>query len=547
METKRLKRTLLGLAAIGLVLGCTSLVGLNPKKAEAETNPNVGYRTRAWVYSDAVKQKIESACFTLKDEMGNTIVSNTTTEMNPVVAYNYEKGTLLCDVVTLTKPSYASYTATRPAGVSVVMAYYVVEVLYNGERIYREDYSHSFTVRTWKEESTASNLNDKCIPYSTANYEFDNSYCNNADALPNAMTINSEKEALPSFVGNTFTVYENDSAIEKTYKLPSSSLADVEFAGYFEKDQKNQEYEMFYDSLCAPVKTGDLCKDTTLTALFKSNIVLNTNGGEFATPTTFSEEMIINDGCYLVGEEMKLPTPVRENYSFIGWTGTGYDAPTINATIPADAAGELSYTANWIANNCVVTFTTGEGGSEVPQQSVEFGGYITKPENPTRTLDGIRYEFVEWVYDDQGTKIPFDFTTPVFESLTLEATWVSYVDVFVTTCMHPEIDPSNPGTGSCITEGWYANAKIAFNLLTDEERAAFLSQTEYKPYADRLLAWAAANGDTIIGQILVGSASLPNEVINNDSLIIISIIVCSLACTFISVIIVIRRKQKINK
>ena len=152
MKRKQSRRTLLALATIGLVLGCATLLGSNSKKVDAEVNPNVGYRTRAWVYSDAVKQRIASACFTLKDEMGNTIVSNTTTEMNKVYAYNYQKGTLLCDVVTLTKPSYASYTATKPDVIDSAVCYYVIEVLFNGERIYREDYSHSFVSKTSRQE-----------------------------------------------------------------------------------------------------------------------------------------------------------------------------------------------------------------------------------------------------------------------------------------------------------------------------------------------------------------------------------------------------------
>lgn len=518
----------------------------NYKNVSADSSDGGAYHVVASAYWWVFKPNNVYTCeFSVKESIDatETYVSST---KNDFGTDKSDYSNYLCDFYTNTVPGYYSFRVVTNKKISrtlgfIFKVYYKDELVFYNAPLY-EDVGESFGFTVATAEHTFSGTPNK--ENTQFEYVIDNSNTSNSDELLDKFDLIKNK-ILPDISSESFV--QPNGELKTIARTPASSLEGVSFAGYFGTDSQNNEYEMYYDDNCLPVKTSNLNANTTIKAMFKNNVTFNTNGGEFAAPVDNVEKMLVNHGCYLVGEEMKLPTPVRKNYSFIGWTGTGYDAPTINATIPAEAAGELSYTANWIANNCVVTFTTGEGGSEVPQQSVEFGGYITKPENPTRTLDGIRYEFVEWVYDDQGTKIPFDFTTPVFESLTLEATWVSYIDAYVRDYMHPEILPSDKGTGECSTQGWYLNAKIAFNLLTDEERAAFLSQTEYKPYADRLLAWAAANGDTIIGQILVGSASLPNEVINNDSLIIISIIVCSLACTFISVIIVIRRKQHIKK
>ena len=68
-----------------------------------------------------------------------------------------------------------------------------------------------------------------------------------------------------------------------------------------------------------------------------------------------------------------------------------------------------------------VTFNTGEGGSEVPSQTVEEKKCATKPDDPTREDpdDKHGYVFNNWQLDNQ----PFDFATPITKDITLEANW----------------------------------------------------------------------------------------------------------------------------
>ncbi len=42
-----------------------------------------------------------------------------------------------------------------------------------------------------------------------------------------------------------------------------------------------------------------------------------------------------------------LVNPVRENYEFLGWTGSNGTTPQLNVTIPSGSSGNKSYTANW--------------------------------------------------------------------------------------------------------------------------------------------------------------------------------------------------------
>ncbi len=66
-----------------------------------------------------------------------------------------------------------------------------------------------------------------------------------------------------------------------------------------------------------------------------------------------------------------------------------------------------------------VTFSTGEGGSDIASQSIEEGKTATKPADPTRT----GYVFVRWSATENGEKA-FDFTnTKITADITIYAVW----------------------------------------------------------------------------------------------------------------------------
>ena len=82
-----------------------------------------------------------------------------------------------------------------------------------------------------------------------------------------------------------------------------------------------------------------------------------------------------------LGMEVVVPDPVREGYSFAGWT------PALPATMPAS---NLTATARWTANLFVITFDSA-GGSSVRAQTNACGSTVTAPADPVRegyTFDG---------------------------------------------------------------------------------------------------------------------------------------------------------------
>lgn len=58
------------------------------------------------------------------------------------------------------------------------------------------------------------------------------------------------------------------------------------------------------------------------------------------------------------------------------------------------------------------------GGTDVISQDLNYGDTVAEPESPTR--EG--YQFEGW-YADEGLTIPWDFETPIENSMELYASW----------------------------------------------------------------------------------------------------------------------------
>lgn len=99
------------------------------------------------------------------------------------------------------------------------------------------------------------------------------------------------------------------------------------------------------------------------------------------------------------------------------------------------------------------------------------------------------------------------------------------LDDFVKNYMHmDDVPTSDPGTGKCTSEGWYVDAKAAFNALEGYEKASFTMIDTYSDAKARLAAWAAANGDVLDGWDLKPASSsqfIAKSLTQNNSAIII--------------------------
>lgn len=170
-------------------------------------------------------------------------------------------------------------------------------------------------------------------------------------------------------------------------------------------EYKNETY--YYDqaipAVTDPEKTGSTfskwsteipakmpAKDFTATAVFTANtytITIDTDGGNYIPSIS---------GYY--GDRVTKPSdPTKTGYSFAGWD------TAFPATMPAE---NMTITATWTVKQYTITFVTGDGASQVPAITKDYGASITEPDEPTKT----GYKFNGWDKVIPATMPAYDMT-----------------------------------------------------------------------------------------------------------------------------------------
>ena len=93
-------------------------------------------------------------------------------------------------------------------------------------------------------------------------------------------------------------------------------------------------------------------------------------------------------------ETFSLTEPLKDGYTFIGWTGSNGDVPQLAVTIESGSIGDRTYTANFILTNYTITYNNVDGcafASENPASYDITSATITL-NNPNK--DG--YTFTGW-------------------------------------------------------------------------------------------------------------------------------------------------------
>ena len=102
----------------------------------------------------------------------------------------------------------------------------------------------------------------------------------------------------------------------------------------------------------------------------------------------------------ITDEDFELPTPTRNGYEFVGWTGERITTPQTSVKIPRGSTGNKAYTANWqVIKYTIITLL--EGGN-----AGSSGAYVYTVEEtftlPTPTRTG--YTF--WGWTGEGITTP---------------------------------------------------------------------------------------------------------------------------------------------
>ena len=124
--------------------------------------------------------------------------------------------------------------------------------------------------------------------------------------------------------------------------------------------------------------------------LTEYNITMDLNGGSGETTLLYT----------VIDDEFALPTPTRNGYEFVGWTGEGITTPQTSVKIPKGSTGNKAYTANWQVIEYTITLDTNGGPVVSPikytVEDIFTLPYILRP----------GYEFAGWTLDGSGM-LPF--------------------------------------------------------------------------------------------------------------------------------------------
>lgn len=121
--------------------------------------------------------------------------------------------------------------------------------------------------------------------------------------------------------------------------------------------------------------------------LTEYNITMDLNGGS-------GQEKVVYT---ITDEDFELPTPTRNGYEFVGWTGERITTPQTSVKIPKGSTGNKAYTANWKVIRYTITLVT-NGGAVIASIRYTVEDSVTLPIPPERP----GYEFAGWVLDGSG-------------------------------------------------------------------------------------------------------------------------------------------------
>ena len=115
-----------------------------------------------------------------------------------------------------------------------------------------------------------------------------------------------------------------------------------------------------------------------------------------------------------LGRKIELPEPVRQDYTFTGWTLAGEEV-----TSPFGPDEDVTLTAEWIGNEYTVSFDLAGGTSEIPVAvTLRTGDALTLP-SAAPVREG--YVFQGW-YDAEGTQVTSGTVLP-WGNTVLTAGW----------------------------------------------------------------------------------------------------------------------------
>ena len=222
----------------------------------------------------------------------------------------------------------------------------------------------------------------------------------------------------------------NDSLIKRKIKFDSEYgiLPEVEKDGYTFNGWKNSNGDFVSSDTLYNVP-----EDTNLYAewnLITYDIKYNLNGGTLdEAPTNYNVE----------SEDIIIPSPKKDGYSFIGWTTPDNKEPKIDYKISTGSIGDKELTANYEPITYYISYNSSEGQGEMEKQEFAYN-QISKLNKNQFKKEG--YIFIGWSTSIDGDVMFNDeseisnLSSKDKDVITLYAKWeiiklnVKYYDLF---------------------------------------------------------------------------------------------------------------------
>ena len=322
----------------------------------------------------------------------------------------------------------------------------------------------------WYSDSEVSNIISKIIVPEKNGYLFDGYYTalsGGTEVINESGTILSNKTML--FTGDdalyahwslqnymiSYNLNGGNAANPDSYTVLSNNITLVNpvkegytFIGWTGSNGTNPE-------LSVSIPKGSVGNKEFIANYSPKNYTIsyNLDGGNAENPIQYNIE----------SDAIILKAPVKEGYTFTGWTGSNGISPELSVSIPKGSVGNKEFVANYTVNKYRVTYNT-NGGNSIDDAEVSYGAKVPKPNNPVK--DG--YRFVNW-YGDANLTSVYGFGNMPANDITIYAKWteneniISYVlnggvnnvnnpDMFMTGTEVVLLDPSRVGY---TFDGWY--------------------------------------------------------------------------------------------
>lgn len=188
------------------------------------------------------------------------------------------------------------------------------------------------------------------IAWGYQGYEWPFTYPIRQDTVLTAMWEIAEYDIKYNLNGGVNSQYNRTTyTIEQSFDLQTPTKDYYDFKGWYTTSDFDE------NSKLSEVNSGDKAEDLELWAKWTPTAYnisyAGIEGSTIDAPTSYNVE----------SDDITLPQPERDHYTFDGWTGNGTTTPEKTLTIASGSHGDLEYTAKWTAIVYKITYDLGGG------------------------------------------------------------------------------------------------------------------------------------------------------------------------------------------